>query len=60
MILFIPLFRVTDHKSSVFYSFIIKLGRKASGTNVLALGCGHVTMTTMMGVRKKTKDLFQI
>ena len=55
--IFSPLFNVIDHNSSVFCNFIIKLYQKADGTTIMVPGCGHITMTKLVGVRKKTYDL---
>ena len=38
--------------------FHYKLGKKAGGTSMVMLGCGLVTMTTMVGASKKMKKKF--
>ena len=48
-----PLFHVIDHNSSIFFSFVIKLGKKASGINIMVPGCDQLIITTMVGIRKK-------
>ena len=47
-----------DHNSSVFCKFMIKLGKRPGGTNVMAPGCSQVTIATIVGVNTNTKDLF--
>ena len=38
--------------------FHYKLGKKAGGTSMMLLGCGPVTVTTMVGASKKMKFFF--